>query len=260
MTGMTNDKAMKFYDITGSYLPDTAADSVLRNRVEAGALECHLSALTERFAELSHQAAPAKALADIDLQKARTMVNLDRGEEAWPLARDALDVFLESSDFESAADACDVLFQSGQPTSLAALGQGIWLAVTYPIDPELTVELLSHVVEETPDTADGAAVAATTAVFLAELRATGKSRENLVFFASQLLGRVAQRHSGVVTQDEFDQWMDRLELREPDKFLVRLRNVVDVLVQDEWWFDRDALLARLPDEPRTAPSPHQADG
>jgi hypothetical protein len=40
--------------------------------------------------------------------------------------------------------------------------------------------------------------------------------------------------------------MDRLELREPDKFLVRLRNVVDVLVQDDWWFDREALQARLP--------------
>jgi len=38
----------------------------------------------------------------------------------------------------------------------------------------------------------------------------------------------------------------KLELHDPQLFLPRLRNVVDVLVQDEWWFDRDALRERLP--------------
>jgi hypothetical protein len=139
-----------------------------------------------------------------------------------------------------------VLFQSDQPDSLTALGQGIWLAVTYPIDPDLSVELLTHVVDETPDDADGAAVAATTALFLADIRATGKQRENLVFFTTQILANVARRHGDVDSQDAFDLWMERLELREPEKFLVRLRNVVDVLVQDDWWFDREALQAKLP--------------
>jgi hypothetical protein len=37
-----------------------------------------------------------------------------------------------------------------------------------------------------------------------------------------------------------------MELNDPAAFLPRLRNVVDVLVQDEWWFDRDALQAALP--------------
>jgi len=108
------------------------------------------------------------------------------------------------------------------------------------------VELLTHVVDETPDDADGAAVSATTALFLADIRAKGKQRENLMFFATQILGRVARRHGEVDSQKAFDLWMDRLELKEPDKFLVRLRNVVDVLVQDDWWFDREALQAKLP--------------
>ena len=61
------------------------------------------------------------------------------------------------------------------PRSLAALGQGIWLAVTYPIDPELTIELLTHVVDDTPDDADGAAVAATAAMFVADMRSRATS-------------------------------------------------------------------------------------
>ena len=237
---------MKYHNINNSQLGDTAADSIVNRSAEQAALESHLQALQDRYQDLGRGPASAKDIADLKLQMARTLVNLERGGEAWPLGREALDTFIHLEDFESAADAFDVLFQSEQPDSLSALGQGIWLTVTYPMDPELSVELLTHVVEETPDNADGAAVAATTALFLADIRASGAQRENLMFFATQILGSVARRHSDIDSQEAFDLWMDRLELKEPDKFLVRLRNVVDVLVQDDWWFDRQELQAKLP--------------
>lgn len=238
--------AMKHYDITNFRLADTAADSIASRGAEETALESHLLALEEQYGTLErHGAAPTKR-AEIKLQMARTLVGLGRGAEAWRLGREALDTFIETREFEPAADCCDVLFRAEQPESLCALGQGIWLAVTYPIDPELSVELLSHVVDETPDDADGAAVAATTALFLADVRCDGIQRDNLTFFASQMLTDVARRHSDVDSQEAFDLWRDRLELREPEKFLVRLRNIVDVLVQEDWWFDRDRLQAQLP--------------
>ncbi|WP_328988177.1 hypothetical protein [Thiorhodovibrio winogradskyi] len=241
---------MNFHDITRSHLADTAADSVRPRLAEEAALETHLGTLREQYRDFQRikvkTAANARQGAELQLQIARTLVSLERGAEAWPMAREALDNLIQARDFESAADCCDVLFRAEQPQSLSALGQGIWLAVTYPMDPELSVELLSHVIEDTPDDADGAAVAATTALFLADVRAQGSQRENLMFFASQQLGEVARRHSQVDNQDAFDAWRDRLELREPDKFLVRLRNIVDVLVQDDWWFDREALQSELP--------------
>ncbi len=237
---------MKYYDITPTQpLHDTAADSIGQT-AENAALESHLIALKERDHQLGLLGASRCERAQVQLQIARTLVSLGRGAEAWSLGRDALELFIAEQDFESAADCCDVLFRADQPDSLCALGQGIWLAVTYPIDPELAIELLSHIIEETPDDADGAAVAATTALFLADLRADGVERENLLFFTSQMLGNVARRHSQIDSQEAFDLWRDRLELREPDKFLIRLRNVVDVLVQDNWWFDRECLQAHLP--------------
>lgn len=237
---------MKQFDITNTRLADTAADSVVNRSAEQAALESHLQALQDSYNELVRIDGAPKELADIKLQMARALVSLERGAESWPLGRESLDTFIKEEDFESAADACDVLFQAEQPESVSALGQGIWLAVTYPMDPELAVELLTHVVDETPDDADGAAVAATTALFLADIRASGTQRENLMFFATQILGAVARRHSDVDSQEAFDLWMERLELKEPEKFLVRLRNVVDVMVQDDWWFDREALQAKLP--------------
>ncbi|MDE0713573.1 MAG: hypothetical protein OXI10_01710, partial [Gammaproteobacteria bacterium] len=59
---------------------------------------------------------------------------------------------------------------------------------------------------------------------------------------------VARRHGNVRGPEAFKDWFSRLELDDPAKFLVRMRNVIDVLVQDQWWIDRDALQATLPPE------------
>ena len=106
--------------------------------------------------------ADALRRADLELQLGRALVRLEKGPEAWEAARKAFDLYLAGQAWEGAAQACDILFLADQPQSLAALGQGIWLAVTYPVDPELSVALLQHVVEETPPDSDGAAVAAVT--------------------------------------------------------------------------------------------------
>jgi hypothetical protein len=184
--------------------------------------------------------------ADLLLQLGRALVRLEERTNAWTMARAALDLYLAEQAWEGAAQACDILFLTDQPQSLAALGQGIWLAVTYPIDPELSIALLQHVVDETPPDSDGAAVAAVTAYYLADLRAREPQREHLLIYANQVLTTVARRHSDVDGQTSFNKWIEDMELNDPALFLPRLRNVVDVLVQDDWWFDREALQAALP--------------
>lgn len=207
-------------------------------------LEARLAELRQHRAEI--QDADSEAVAELLLAEGRLLVRLEKMDEAWVTAREAFDLYLAKENWQGAAEACDVLYISDQPGSLAALGQGIWLAVTFPVDPELTVALLEHVVEETPDESDGAAVAAIVAHYVVDLRAEGRMRDDLSFFTNNLLATVARRHSNVQGQEAFDFWMKKLEFDDPAKFLVRLRNVLDVLVQEEWWFDRDALRARLP--------------
>ncbi len=227
-------------------LEDTAAASLRKDLGQQAQLEGELVELRGQLARLPEDAAPARRAA-LQLEIARALQILERGDEAWPLAHTAFGILIGEQQWQAAADACDVLYQADQPDSLIALGHGVWLGVTFPIDPEVSLHLLSHVVDDTPDDSDGAAVAAATAAFIADVRsAAGPDRERLVFFAQQLLGRVARRHGDVETQAQFDRWVERLELNEPDKFLVRLRNVVDVLVQDQWWFDRDAMQAQIP--------------
>ena len=221
------------------------ADDSTDARESTGMLERLVADLRGQLEELSPGAEPLRR-ADLQLQLGRALVRLEQRPEAWAAAREAFELYLAEQAWEGAAQACDILFLAEQPQSLAALGQGIWLAVTYPVDPELSVALLQRVVEETPPDADGAAVAAVTAYYLVDLRARDPQREHLLLYASQLLATVARRHSGVEGQQDFNKWIEDMELNDPSLFLPRLRNVVDVLVQDDWWFDRDGLQATLP--------------
>jgi hypothetical protein len=223
------------------------ADSSEDARESTGMLKRLVSDLRGQLAELSPDVETLRR-ADLLLQFGRALVRLENRPEAWTAAREALDLYLAEQAWEGAAQACDILFLCDQPLSLAALGQGVWLAVTYPVDPELSVALLQHMVDETPPDADGAAVAAVTAYYLVDLRAREPQREHLLIYANQVLATVARRHSGVEGQEDFNRWIEDMELNNPALFLPRLRNIVDVLVQDDWWFDREALQAALPVE------------
>ena len=210
-------------------------------------LENDLAAARQELVELPAGYEPAQR-AEVLLRIAEILVELNRGEEAFDTAREAFDVFVVDKNWEAAAAACNVMFLADQSYSLAALGQGVWLAVTFPIDVELSVALLQHIIDETPPDSDGAAVAAVVARYLVDLRSEGKERDNLMLFTNHMLGTVARRHSDVEKQEQFDYWLEKMELKEPEKFLPRLRNVVDVLVQDDWWVDREAIWASLPDQ------------
>jgi len=188
----------------------------------------------------------ALARANCALELAGVELDLDQKSEAWNHARSTIEAFIAQEAFEDAALACQYIYLADQDDAITAIGQAAWLSVTYPIDPHLTANILSHIIDETPDESDGAAVAAATAHFVADLRASEATREDLRLFTGANLARVAKRHANVKTQVEFELWVERLELDEPEKFLVRFRNVVDVMVQTDWWFDREQLQARLP--------------
>jgi hypothetical protein len=216
----------------------TASIEYIRNFLEAKQNE--LAALPEDASDMER--------ARLNLDIAEAMVGVNRADEAWEIARKALDVFIENESWQEAVNCCDVLYQSSQPAALIALAHGIWLAVTYPVDPQLSINMLNYLIDETPDKADGAAVAAITAHYIADLRTEDKQRENLLFLTNQMLAAVARGHSGVEDQETLSAWMDRLRLKDPQDFLPKLSLVLGAVVPpDQWWFDRDALRDKLPE-------------
>ena len=184
--------------------------------------------------------------ARVQLDIAETLLALLKKKEAWDVGREIFDVFVEHQAWQDAIETCDVLFQSEQPESLTALGNGVWLAIPYPVPAQLTVAMLQHIVDETPDDSDGAAVAAMAANYIAEIRTAGEEQESLTFFTKQILAGVAKRHRGIEEPEMINTWIEILELNDIKELLSRLATMLDAIVGDNWWVDRDALRASLP--------------
>jgi len=221
------------------------ADSADDAEVSLEKIKQQLALAQQELSNLPADVAPG-IRAELQTKIGGTLVDLTRGEEAFEQARMAFDTFRDQQDWEGAVKACNVMFMAEQSLSLAALGQGVWLGVTFPIDPELTVLMLNHIVDETPDDSDGAAVAAVVAKYIVDTRTEGRQHDDLAFYVNNLIATVARRHSDVENQQQFDYWFEKLQLSDSELFLPRLRNIIDVLVQEDWWVDRDAIWASLP--------------
>ncbi len=224
---------------------ETGADTI----VSIAAVKARLALLETRLNEQRSTAEPDPVMiARLDKDAAWLLLELGQHNQAWQRARAQFDPLFTARDWPSVIDLCDLLFQCDHTDSLAALGQGVWLAVTFPVNPKITIDMLQHVIDETADDADGAAVAAATAVYVHDLRKEQVKDAGLYVDAMQMLTTVGRRHADAHDQATFDRWIERMELDDPEKFLVRLRNVIDALIQDQWWFDRDQMQAGLPDD------------
>lgn len=213
---------------------------------ERAGMEKHLAEKSEELEALGREVNQLQR-ARLQLDIAEILNALERKKEAWVIAREAFDTFMQQESWQDAVEACNVLYQSEQADSIAVLGMGIWLAVTFPVEPELTAAMLIHLVDETPNNSDGAAVAAIVGRYVVDLRADDEQHESQSFLLDNLIAMVAKRHSNVQDQSALNKWLDKLELRDPQVFLPRMAQVVDAIVGDKWWFDRDELRSKLPD-------------
>ena len=177
------------------------------------------------------------------LEIGRIQVERYKGADAWEKSSKAFDLAKENELWELAVEACDVMFLSEGPDALKALGHALWLGVTFPIDSEITVAMLQHLVEESPKEADTRAIAAATAHYITNIRCGAD--HDLTYFASQMIASVADEHSHVTDQSTFDLWRRTLQLDKPEVFLKKLSGAVDQLVGDDWWIDRDKIRAKL---------------
>ncbi|MEK6749821.1 MAG: hypothetical protein AABY83_11525 [Pseudomonadota bacterium] len=181
------------------------------------------------------------------LEQANALLGMGRQAQMWLPARQALDIFIANEAWEEAVTACDILYQSEQPAAVHALAHGVWLAIAFPINPELSLTMLNHIIDEMPSNADGAAVAAVTAHYIVSLRANEAVYENLNFATTGLIAYVAKRHSQVDSQELMDFWMNKLQLNDPAIFLPRMGMVLNAIVKPgEWWFNRDKIREKLP--------------
>ncbi|MDH5472433.1 MAG: kinetochore protein SPC24 [Gammaproteobacteria bacterium] len=233
---MTEDKNAEIDNALLQISDDENAVEFLRKELE----RCKT-----RLSELARESdSPEKA--NIKLEMSNALLGLSMNVEAWNEAKEAFIIFIENELWPQAVEACDILYQTDQPASIIALAHGVWLSVTYPIEPEQSIVMLNYIIEETPANSDGAAVAAATAHYIVGLRSDSDKHDSLSFLTTNMIAKVAQRHSDVKSQEALDFWMNKLDLKDPAVFLPRMGMILNAIVGEDWWFDREALRAKLP--------------
>jgi len=225
--------------------PDVAIDQVF-NVLGNEDIQALLNSQLEQLAQLTDTTSNEERYT-LELDIASSQLALENKTAAWERAKACFEHFIKLSSWQHAVEACDVMFQCELDDSIIALANGVWLAVTFPINPETSVAMLQHIIDETPDNSDGAAVAAITAHYLADIRHEGKKAESLKFLATQMIAVVAKRHSQVDSQDLLEFWIERMELKDPAIFLPKLAKVLDIIINNNWWYDRDKLRQMIPD-------------
>ena len=210
-------------------------------------LEQKLILLEKEIAELPQDSAD-NALLKKQTECGYILLDLERPNEAWTLGHEVFKKALATQNWLETVEACDIIYQADKDDSISALSHGIWLSVTFPIDPDLTIAMLQNLIDESPDRSDGSAVAAATASYIIDLRVEDEGRRSeLKFFVTQMMGEVARRHSQVEEQEIFDFWVSKLELDDPQKFLPRLGQVIETIIDGDWWYDRDELRKLIPE-------------
>lgn len=208
-------------------------------------LAAKVAELTKKLNSLPSVVAPMERAAVL-LDLANAELGMTQMSDVWNHAKAAFDICIAHEQWQSAVEACDLLYQTELPSSITALGHGVWLSVTYPLEPEYSINMLNYIINETTDDADGAALAAITAHFIVDQRSDGKKRDDLKVLTTNMLAKVALRHSKVETQVGLDVWMDKMDLRDPDVFLPRMGMVVGAIIGDgNWWFDKAELQAKI---------------
>ncbi len=201
--------------------------------------------LTKKIAyfekKLINLSADADIIQRIDLLLEIASINVEQyqGKKAWDTATKAFDFAILNCKWELATKACNIMFLSESPDALKALGHAIWLGVSCPIDCEITVAVLQHLIDESPREADTRAIAAATAQYISVTRC-GENND-ITFFTEQMLAGVAKAHSKIDNQRSFDLWRKTLELNKPEIFLKKLAIIIDNLVSGGWWFDRNTI-------------------
>lgn len=225
---------------------NVAENPVLKVTAQETRLEEELKEHLQHYKELPENS-DAVEKAKLQLNMAECYLGLEQKHDAHSLAHRALSTLKEQQEWESVIDACDIIYNCEDKDSIIALGNGIWLAMTFPIEANKTVNLLHHIIDETPDDSDGAAVAAMLAHYIAEIRTEGQERTNLTFLTTQIIAKVAERHRGIQDQSTLDTWIAMYELDDINKLLEKLAIILDAITAKQWWYDKDAIRAELPD-------------
>jgi tetratricopeptide (TPR) repeat protein len=129
-----------------------------------------------------------------------------------------------------------------EPTALSYLAQSLWLTIKLLPNLKSAITLIELIYQKVPAGDQIESLLGATAIYLCH-NYQHPELEKLTELSDNIIGHAAQQQ-GIETQADYDNWKTKNRLNDPDYFLPELLKELEVIVGDNWLFDRVAFLAR----------------
>jgi tetratricopeptide (TPR) repeat protein len=130
---------------------------------------------------------------------------------------------------------------SAESNNIVYLAQTVWLSLKIHTPLEDTIQRMVYLYQQVSQGDELQALLATTAQFFCQIHGEGHPQlEELQQLSSKMLIAAAGAQ-GIETQEAFDAWIIQQQLNNPEFFLPRLSQCLEVIVGDGWLFEREGL-------------------
>jgi tetratricopeptide (TPR) repeat protein len=129
-----------------------------------------------------------------------------------------------------------------EPEALGYLAQSLWLTINLSPNLENAITLIQLIYQKVPAGDRIESLLGTTAIYLCH-NYQHPELEKLTELSGNIISHAAQQQ-GIETQADYDNWITKNRLNDPDYFLPELLKELAAIVGDNWLFDRAAFLAR----------------
>jgi tetratricopeptide (TPR) repeat protein len=128
-----------------------------------------------------------------------------------------------------------------EPAALGYLAQSLWLTIKLLPNLEDTITIITFIYGKIPTADRLESLLGATAIYLCRSY-QHPELEKLTELSSKIIGHAAQQQ-GIETQTDRDNWIAQNRLNDPDYFLPELLKQLELIIGDNWLFDKAAFLA-----------------
>ncbi len=166
--------------------------------------------------------------------------------EEWKMNKAAIARFAKDSNWPEALKLLKVLSTKHRNKEIyKALAMRVWICLKSDAPSAEVVLSLFHLLNTLGSKHEIAGPIAALAHLIAKNRTPEHKDHDLALGQAQQMFNLVCENAGIVGDDAFQKWVKANQLDNPNHYVPIVMNCLDIMVGDDWWFDRDKLQAEM---------------
>jgi hypothetical protein len=160
----------------------------------------------------------------------------------WELNRAAITRFAKAGNWTEVHKLLKILSTKYRNKEVyKALAQRVWVGLKSDAPAADVVLSLFHLLNTLGSKHEIAGPIAALAHLIAKNRTPDHEDRDLAMGQAQQMFNLVCENLGVVGEEPFQKWVASSKLDDPNHYIPIVMNCLDIMVGDDWWFDREQL-------------------